>query len=394
MKISVILPSLNPNDQMIGVVRGLIDEGFTDIIIVNDGSNEEHMEPFRCVAEYPEVTLLTHEVNRGKGRGLKTAFAYCRDNRPDIDGVVTVDGDGQHTPKDIMACCLAMADHPGEVILGCRDFTRKDIPWKSSVGNNITKVVFRLMCGIRLSDTQTGLRVIPRELLPFMIGIEGERFEYETHMLLEMKRTGIRFTEVPIDTVYLEDNSETHFHPVKDSFKIYRVILRFTGKKLLTFLKFSLGSVTSFLVDIGIFYLTEYLVGSVWGLDTQLTLPAALTASAFGAVLGNILGEQAHMISTITSRVISSIYNYCFNRNLVFRDRSRHTVLKYYALALGQMLLSGLLVTLFTYLFHTDTGKPWQATLVKTAVDCALFFASYNIQRKWVFAGQHKGEKE
>ena len=123
MNISVILPSLNPNEKMPLVVKGLIDEGFTDIIVVNDGSNEAHMEPFRTLEKFPQVTVLTHEVNKGKGRGLKTAYEYCIANRPDIDGVVTVDGDGQHLPGDIKKCCMALEDNPGKVILGCRNFS-------------------------------------------------------------------------------------------------------------------------------------------------------------------------------------------------------------------------------------------------------------------------------
>ena len=104
MKVSVIIPSLNPDEKLICVVDSLREAGFDDIILVNDGSDENHMEPFEHVSAYPECTILTHEVNKGKGRGLKTAFEYCIKNRPDIDGVVTVDGDNQHKAADILKC--------------------------------------------------------------------------------------------------------------------------------------------------------------------------------------------------------------------------------------------------------------------------------------------------
>ena len=77
MRISVILPSLNPDEKLMLVVNGLIAEGFDDIIIVNDGSDEEHMVPFREAEKLSQVTILTHEVNKGKGRALKTAFDFC-----------------------------------------------------------------------------------------------------------------------------------------------------------------------------------------------------------------------------------------------------------------------------------------------------------------------------
>ena len=108
MKVSVIIPSLNPDNKLVAVVDALLEEGFKDIIIVNDGSDEEHMAPFNEVAAHSECTILTHEVNKGKGRGLKTAFEFCLENRKDIDGVVTVDGDNQHRAKDIKKCSETM----------------------------------------------------------------------------------------------------------------------------------------------------------------------------------------------------------------------------------------------------------------------------------------------
>lgn len=110
MKISVILPSLNPDEKLMLVVNGLIKEGFEDIIIVNDGSDEAHMQPFKEASTHKEVTILIHEVNKGKGRALKTAYEYCIANRPDIEGVVTVDGDNQHRPEDIRKCCEKMIE--------------------------------------------------------------------------------------------------------------------------------------------------------------------------------------------------------------------------------------------------------------------------------------------
>ena len=141
MQISVILPSLNPDEKLMLVVNGLVKEGFDDIIIVNDGSDDAHLEPFKEAEALPQVTVLRHDVNRGKGRALKTAFEYCIANRKNIDGVVTVDGDNQHRPQDIKACCEAMAER-GEVILGCRDFSGSNVPPKSKIGNNITRFVF------------------------------------------------------------------------------------------------------------------------------------------------------------------------------------------------------------------------------------------------------------
>ena len=107
MKVTAVVPSYEPDEKLIQVVDGLLAAGFDDIVVVNDGSHEGHLQPFAEAASRPGVTVLTHEVNRGKGRAMKTAFAWCVENRPDIDGVVVVDGDNQHRPKDAMAVAAA-----------------------------------------------------------------------------------------------------------------------------------------------------------------------------------------------------------------------------------------------------------------------------------------------
>ena len=128
-----------------------------------------------------------------------------------------MDGDNQHHVEDILACCEKLREKPDHVILGARDFSKREVPLRSRFGNVLTKGVFRFACGIRITDTQTGLRAIPARYLEAMTEIEGSRYEYETNMLLEMKARRIPFEEVPIRTIYLEENESSHFNPLKDS---------------------------------------------------------------------------------------------------------------------------------------------------------------------------------
>ena len=202
--VSVVLPSLDPDEKLTAVIDGLLEYGFSDIILVNDGSKPENLHYFEDAARlHPEIHLLRHEVNRGKGAALKTAFTYVLENRPDSLGVVTVDGDNQHHPADTRACTEAMLAS-NHVILGCRDFTLPDVPSRSRFGNHTTSLVFKIFCGMTISDTQTGLRAIPRKYLPTLNEVYGDRFEYETNMLLAFKNNGIPFDEVKIRTVYIE----------------------------------------------------------------------------------------------------------------------------------------------------------------------------------------------
>ncbi len=223
---AIVLPSLDPDQKFAAVVKGLVEDGFQHIIIVDDGSDEAHQRWFDEAEQYPVCTVIHHGVNKGKGRALKTAFAHVRETLPALDGVITIDGDGQHLLADIVACGERMLDEGDKVVLGCRDFDLPGVPPRSVAGNKTTSRLFRLLYGIRLSDTQTGLRAIPRSCLALFEQVEGERFEYETNMLLAMKRAGIPLLEQPIATVYDEEDYSSHYNAVKDSWRIFRIMFK------------------------------------------------------------------------------------------------------------------------------------------------------------------------
>lgn len=351
MNVPVLIPTYNPTERIIEVVQSLISAGFQRLIIVDDGSRPDCSPIFARLGELPQCTVLHHEVNRGKGRGLKTGFTYILDNMPDCCGVVTTDDDGQHSPEDILRCAEKM-EQTGRAVLGARDFSGGDVPPRSRFGNNCTRFVFRALCGIKITDTQTGLRALPASYLPALAKLSGERFEYETNMLLEMKRLGLPFDEIRIQTIYNDKNSGSHFHPLRDSIKIYAVIFRFM-----------LSSGLCSLIDIGLF-----------------TLVNLLTAPLLGSE------ELRILIATVCARVISSLVNFLVNRSGVFRSGKniRRAVVRYYTLAVCQLIVSYLCVSGISLLFGGGASI-WQ-TVIKIAVDTALFFVSFGIQRDWVYA--------
>lgn len=225
-KLAIVLPSLDPDEKFISVVDALVDVGFRHIVIVDDGSDAAHQTWFERASRHPECTVLHHGVNKGKGRALKTAFAHVLRELPEAEGVITIDGDGQHLTEDIIACGEKMLQEKDKVVLGCRDFDQPGVPPRSVAGNKTTSRMFRLFYGIRLSDTQTGLRAIPRRYLERFCEIEGERFEYETNMLLNMKRMGVDFLEQAITTVYDPEDYSSHYNAVKDSWRIFKIMLK------------------------------------------------------------------------------------------------------------------------------------------------------------------------
>lgn len=361
-KISVILPSLDPDEKLNAVIDGLLEQGFTDIILVNDGSKPENLHYFTdAAASHPEIHVLHHEVNRGKGAALKTAFTWFLENRPDGLGVVTVDGDNQHHPEDTRACCQHMLE-TGRITLGCRDFTLPHVPARSRFGNKTTSLVFKLFCGITLSDTQTGLRAFPRDTLPLMTQVAGDRFEYETNMLLEMKANGLPFDEVKIRTVYIEENKSSHFHWLKDSWRIYKLILKH-------FFRYTLSSLLCAGVDTGMFYLFDHLL------------------AASGSVVHNT-------VPYVLARVISSLLNFFLNQRVVFQSKEKtgSAILRYYVLAIPQLLVQmGLTNGLFA-LLHVSEGAGGLRTLWYVIVMIVLYFVSYTIQQRWVFASRKQNK--
>lgn len=378
MDVTIVLPSLNPDEKMNTVVDSLIEKGFNDIVIVNDGSNEAHLEPFKKAALHPEVTVLTHEVNKGKGRGLKTAFEFVLENRPDSKGVVTVDGDGQHTPDDILKCARRMIAEGDKVVLGCRDFDSPNVPPKSRFGNKTTSRVFSMFCGMKISDTQTGLRAIPREHLPLLVKTKGERFEYETEMFFALHKAHISWVEEKIETVYIDDNSETHFNPFLDSIKIYRIILKFI-------FKYTLSSLICCVIDIGLFNLFNILLaGSAFLESIKITTPIGrFFVRIFSG--GNDAVALKVLIATVVARVISSIVNYILNRNAVFESNTsvKKSMWKYYILCFVQMICAAAGVFGLSALF--GGGEALEGLVYKPIVDVLLFLVSYQIQQRWVF---------
>jgi len=229
MPYAIVIPALNPDERLIDLAEELRNGGEEKplLIIVNDGSGEKSFPVFQKLADIG-CTVLRHSQNRGKGAALKTAFRFIAENYPDISGCVTADADCQHTPGDIRRVKSELINDAGEfLILGVRDFSGKEIPVRSRFGNRLTASVFRLITGVKCSDTQTGLRGIPRKYIPLCAKIPGERFEYEMNMLLYLSRE-LPFLSVPIETLYEEKNIKSHFRPMTDSLIIYAQIINFS----------------------------------------------------------------------------------------------------------------------------------------------------------------------
>ncbi|MGM0898889.1 MAG: glycosyltransferase [Bacillota bacterium] len=341
---AIVIPAYKPEKPCKLTIEEAIAAGFSRVIVVNDGSGPEYEGFFDELEKISEVTLLHHAVNQGKGRALKTVFHHILNQKLPIEAIITADADGQHLVSDMVKIADELEASPNHVVLGARDFTQPDIPFRSRFGNRFTRLLFRLSTGAVLTDTQTGLRGIPVKFLPRLLDVLGERFEYEMNMLAALKKNYIPVSEVMIETVYVDDNKSSHFHPLRDSFHIYKV-----------FLFYGVSGAASFGLDIALFWI-------------------------FVQLLRDESPEAFIIIATVAARILSSLFNYYINRNKVFKQGSKQSLLRYYILAAFIMGASAASVHLL-YAEWLGRGE----VILKVVVDTVLFIFGFVVQRSWVF---------
>lgn len=218
---AVIIPSLNPIPELPVFVQKLISKGVPEVIVVNDGSDCKYDYIFEALKQIDHCSVLKHEINYGKGRALKTAFSYFLKHFINMDGVVTADADGQHSIEDICKICNILSEKKEVLILGVRNFQDNNVPKRSYLGNMLTSSIFHLLYGCKLNDTQTGLRGIPVRQLPEMIELKGDRYDFEINMLIKARILNLGLYTVPIETLYFDNNSGSHYNTVKDSAYIF-----------------------------------------------------------------------------------------------------------------------------------------------------------------------------
>lgn len=320
----------------------MIASGFVTIIVVNDGSTPGCASIFDVIGKLSQCHLLTHAVNLGKGRAIKTGLNYLLAHVPAACGVVTCDADGQHLVEDIVKIAQALNSNPESLVLGVRGFDT-NVPLRSKLGNVITRGIFYLLVGKFLTDTQTGLRGIPSRFIPLLIRLEGEGYEYEMNMLIATKTQGVSVVEKNINTVYIENNKSSHFNPLLDSMKIYFLLLRF-----------SLSSLVASMLDIVLFSISYKLTSNI--------------------LLSIFIGRYT----------IGPFINFFVNRNYVFhhKEQLRKTILKYYLFATILGICTFLLIRVVTEQLSVTV------IVAKILVESFLFVISFTMQRDYIFANQ------
>jgi putative flippase GtrA len=267
--------------------------------------------------------------------------------------IVTVDADGQHLPDDVQRVAEISAARPEALVLGSRAL-EGDIPARSRFGNTVTRHVYSAATGVRVHDTQTGLRAFHRSMIPRLLEIEGDRYEYEINMLMMLATEGVPVIEERIETVYEDNNSGSHFRTVRDAVRVYKEIL-----------KFSASSFVGFLIDYGMYALLL-------------------------AVTGKLAVANSLIVSNIGARVVSSAANYTINRKLVFRSNKKavKSALQYFALA--ALILAGNTAILSVLVGTFGIGR----MAAKVITEIILFSISWLVQKYVIFYTAEENEAE
>ncbi len=350
VNVTIMIPAYNPDEKLISFLEDLDAAGYHQIIIIDDGSEKDTKHYFIEASERFGSKIVYHSVNLGQGRAYKSGFNYYLSEThlggvyQNSIGIIQCDCDGQHHIEDINRCAELLSKNSDKFILGVRDFSDKSIPFRSRFGNKMTSFVFKLFCGMNISDTQTGLKGIPKSFIATLMETPGERFEYASSVLLETKKQGIEILQFPIKTIYIDGNETSHFNPLLDSIRIYSLIL-----------KYLMSSLSAFIVDI--------------------------IAFSFFLTLFKGLNVNYIIISTYMAKIISCTYSFFVNKNFVFDNKGKffQTIIKWIILCVAQAIVSGFSVNGFVGI------TKWNEVLCKVVVDMILFFFSFQIQNRWVF---------
>lgn len=345
MKRALLIPIYEPNEKVVPFLKNFKKDDFDLFLVVNDGSDKERFDSiYEQIKKETVFDVIGYEVNQGKGHALKCGIQHLLELDNDLDFIITADGDGQHTYKDILNVRDNAESTPNTLILGSRNFYQEGLPRNSRVGNKFSSKYFKISTGKKVKDTQTGLRAIPKDLYHLSLTTKGERYDYEMNFLMDAARN-YPYKEVDIETIYENQKNETsHFRPFVDSVKIYK-----------TPLLYILISLLSFGIDIGLFHL-------------------------FSTCVFTSNSEQQVFLSSITARVISGIFNFLMFHFVVFqsRDDIGKKAIKYWILwTINLGLSSGL-----TYAFKK---LPAHLTFIKFIIDTFLAIINYIINLSVIF---------
>jgi UDP-N-acetylglucosamine---dolichyl-phosphate N-acetylglucosaminyltransferase len=201
MHLVIVIPAYN-EDRVISDVIEAIPKAIKKItkitpLVIDDNSKDATAKQ----AKKSGAVCIRHEMNLGTGGAILTGIEAAKHMKADI--VVTMDGDGQHDPHDIRALIQPIIQDNADVVLGSRLMSKqnKNMPTHRTVGNKLLNLATFLLCGLWVSDSQSGYKALSRKSLDIM-QLSSSGYEFHSEIIGEIKRNHLRYKEVPISTIY------------------------------------------------------------------------------------------------------------------------------------------------------------------------------------------------
>lgn len=337
MKKIALIPCYEPDNKLIKLLEKLYNK--MDIVVIDDGSGTEYKDIFKEAEKFSYV--ISYDNNKGKGYALKKGIKYIKSTYKEDYIIITMDCDGQHSVDDVLKLSNYVEKNPDTLVLGkrLRDST---VPIRSKIGNTITKFIYRVSTGIDIYDTQTGLRAFSNKLTNYMLSIYGNRYEYEMNVLLYLNRNNIKYKEITIKTIYINNNESSHFNAIKDSFRVYREIIRFAS-----------SSIISFIIDY-VLYTVLFLL------------------------------SKKIILSNTVARLISASVNYNLNKKMVFKYNKKESksLFKYILLAVAILICNTFILGILSLFMNS--------LVAKIITEIILFFINYFVQKNIIFMEEYE----
>ena len=208
---AVLIPALNAAQTLSELLTRL--QSFVPcefVVVVDDGSTDATVR----IAQEFGACVIRHGVNRGKGAALRSGFEYLM-GKTQFRSVITLDADLQHDPAEIPKFVARWKQGSVDVIVGSRKRVRSGMPFHRVMSNAITSLLVSARAGVMIKDSQSGFRLISREVLS-AVTIDSDGFEAETELLIKAARKGFTIDFVPIATIYRKERSHmTHWQTTK-----------------------------------------------------------------------------------------------------------------------------------------------------------------------------------
>lgn len=217
-KILVVIPALNAEGTIAAVVAEAVKH-LADVCVVDDGSSDATAENARQAG----ASILTHEVNLGKGAALKTGFAHAASRG--FDAVITLDADGQHLATEIPKFIDALHRTNGDLIIGDRSHLFGGMVRRRRLANRFSSGAISWSSGARVTDTQSGYRLYSMSLIR-SISIRSNGFAAESEIIVRAGRSGKKIVMIPIELAFVDGLSTSHYKPLLDTLRIAAIVFR------------------------------------------------------------------------------------------------------------------------------------------------------------------------